>query len=155
MALIEARNELGGEADPFIVNARLATGITGMLNVLDCVAAYCQEYYTEDNHIGDCCFFGYPFSSLQVEFIQTARTRIESLKFNDAHFNAIANDCKHRVPWWGIPSTNPDGFRDIIDGDGVQMLRDVAASVYKQTTTVLEQLAATDCGLLPLKFPAL
>jgi hypothetical protein len=52
MALIEARNELDGEANPFIVNARLATAITGMLNVLDLVATYCQEYYKDDNHAG-------------------------------------------------------------------------------------------------------
>jgi hypothetical protein len=40
MALIEARNELAGEANPFIVNARLATAMTSMMNVLDLVAAY-------------------------------------------------------------------------------------------------------------------
>ena len=157
MALTEARNELGGEADPYIVNARLVTAMTGMLNVLDCVAAYCQDYYTDDNHLVFCYFFGedrYPFRSLQVEFIQNARARIESLKFNDKNFNFIANACKHKVPWWGMPATTPDGFCDIVDCNGVRLLRDVASIVYNQAIYVIKQLAI-DCGLSTPKFPTL
>ena len=150
MALIEARNELAGEANPFVVNARLATAMTGMMNVLDLVAAYYQDYYKDDTHTGLCCFFGegkYPFRSIQVEFVQTARTRIESIKFNDENFDGISNGLKRKVPWWGMPSANPDGFNDIIDINGVQLLRDVAANVYNHTTAILKKLADTDIGI--------
>ena len=158
MALTDARNELGSpsdEADTFLVNARLVTAMTGMLNVLDCVAAYCHDYYPDDNHTGFCCFFGadrYPFRPLQVEFIQNARARIETLKFNGDNFSVVADSCKHKVPWWGMPAASPDGFRDIVDGNGVRLLRDVAAIVYSQTSYVLKQLG-TDCGLSTLQFP--
>jgi hypothetical protein len=37
IAMIEARNELAGEANPFIGNARLSTAITGMFNAFDLV----------------------------------------------------------------------------------------------------------------------
>lgn len=54
MALTEARNELGGEADPYIVNARLVTAMTGMLNVLD------QPYGTLS--LGKTGYIGYKMS---------------------------------------------------------------------------------------------
>jgi hypothetical protein len=152
MALIDARNELAGEANPFIANARLATAMTGMMNVLYLVTSYCQEYYKDDTHTGPCCFFGeskYPFRSIQVEFVQTARKRIESIKFNDEKFDDIANGLKHKVPWWGMPTTNPDGFHDIIDRNGVHFLRDVAANVYNHTTAILKKLA----DIPEIKFP--
>jgi hypothetical protein len=48
-----------------------------------------------------------------------------------------------------MPSANPDGFNDIIDRYGVQLLRDVAANVYNHTTAILKKLA----DIPEIKFP--
>jgi hypothetical protein len=52
-----------------------------------------------------------------------------------------------------MPATNPDGFHDIIDRNGVQLLRDVAANVYNHTTAILKKLADMDIGIRVPKFP--
>ncbi len=52
-----------------------------------------------------------------------------------------------------MPSANPDGLNDIIDINGVKLLRDVAAKVYNHTTDILKNPADTDIGIPVLNFP--
>jgi hypothetical protein len=52
-----------------------------------------------------------------------------------------------------MPTTNPNEFYDIIDRNGVQLLRDVATDVYNHTTGILKKLADIDHGIPALNFP--
>ena len=157
ICLIEARNELTGEADQFVVNGRLVSAMTGMLNVLDCIAAYCQNFHTDDGHTGFCYFMGngpdrYPFRQLQFEFIQVVRRDIEQFVYDNNNFYTLANDCKHKVPWWGVPGKDSDGFCDIRDSMNFALLRDMAAPVYRKINHILMKLGEL-CGLSTIMFP--
>ena len=158
--MIKARNELTkwGEdgttyacPSTFVLNGLLSSALIGMQGVQDAIATFCQREATDDAINGLFYFSTYPFAVTKFEFIKLNRSKLYSNKFNNKNTNELANCCKHELSWLGLVSTNVDGANDIIDENGVQLLRNVMIPAYTETSKIIQRMGSM--YNYPVKFP--
>lgn len=128
--------------DNFLINGRIWTVATGLQNVLDAIAVYCDSCAPYDDIKTSLIYFAtYPFPQPAIqEFMPKLQKQMASRTYGDTSFFEIANGLKHNYPYVGNVTCNVNNEVRDVWKDGVGFVYDILVPTYKDTQTMFEQL---------------
>ena len=128
----------GGEA--FIYNALVFRVMTGIQNVLDAVARYCDDQYPSAAPKADdrVYFDRYSFEREEVRTIHYLQQKIAVLSFRGKTFYDMANYLKHEMPWVGRVTISDTAQKvDILDNNDIGLVYDMIVPAVNHTMSCI------------------
>ena len=153
--LIRARNLLFEYDDNstrlWEVNSMLCSCVYALGSVLDAIAAACQA--SAPDGVSKANFANYKFEAIEQQCLRVFANNIRELKFGGRHFNDWLNQCKHELPWVGVPSKHADHGRwDIYDSQDTNgFLGGMLKVVFDNALSLVHELYQQHPSLPPLK----
>lgn len=128
----------GGDA--FIYNALVFRVMTGIQNVLDAVARYCEDQYPSTAPKADdrVYFDRYSFDREEVRTIHYLQQKIAVLTFGGKTFYHMANYLKHEMPWVGRVTISDTAQKvDILDNNDIGLVYDMIVPAVNHTMSCI------------------
>lgn len=132
--------EVNKGTEAFIYNALVFRVMTGIQNVLDAVARYCEDNYPSAvPRPDDRIYFGrYSFEREEVYKISYLQKKIAELSFEGKTFYDMANSVKHKKPWVGLVTVNDIVQSvDIFDSNHKGLVYDMIVPALKHATACI------------------
>ena len=126
--------------ESFIYNALVFRVMTGIQNVLDTIARYCDDQYpsaapkADDRVYFDC----YSFDREEVRTIHYLQKKIAVLTFGGKTFYDIL---KHEMPWVGRVTISDTAQKiDILDNNDIGLVYDIIVPVVNHTSSCITKM---------------
>ena len=106
------------DADAFLYNAMVFRVMTGVQNILDAVARFCEDTYpSAAPRVDDRIYFDrYSFEREEIRTIHYLQKKIAVLAYGGKTFYDMANYVKHEMPWVGrVTASDSAQKEDILD----------------------------------------
>jgi len=126
--------------DVFIYNALVFRVMTGIQNVLDAVARYCEDQYPSTAPKADdrVYFDRYSFDREEVRTIHYLQQKIAVLTFGGKTFYHMANYLKHEMPWVGRVTISDTAQKvDILDNNDIGLVYDMIVPAVNHTMSCI------------------
>ena len=124
----------------FIYNALVFRVMTGIQNVLDAVARYCEDQYpSAAPKVDDRVYFDrYSFEREEVRTIHYLQQKIAVLTFGGKTFYHMANYLKHEMPWVGRVTISDSAQKvDILDNNDIGLVYDMIVPAVNYTMSCI------------------
>jgi hypothetical protein len=125
----------------FIYNALVFRVMTGIQNVLDAVARYCEDQYPSTSPSVRVYFDRYSFEREEVRTIHYLQQKIAVLTFGGKTFYQMANYLKHEMTWVGRVTISDTAQKvDILDNNDIGLVYDMIVPAVKHTMSCITKM---------------
>jgi hypothetical protein len=125
----------------FIYNALVFRVMTGIQNVLDAVARYCEDQYPSTAPSVRVYFDRYSFEREEVRTIHYLQQKIAVLTFGGKTFYQMANYLKHEMTWVGRVTISDTAQKvDILDNNDIGLVYDMIVPAVKHTMSCITKM---------------
>ena len=123
----------------FIYNALVFRVMTGIQNVLDAVARYCEDQYPSAAAPSVRVYFDrYSFEREEVRTIHYLQQKIALLTFGGKTFYQMANYLKHEMAWVGRVTISDTAQKvDILDNNDIGLVYDMIVPAVNHTISCI------------------
>lgn len=129
----------------WVYNALIYKVVTGMLNLLDSLARFCEDFYRQ-NSINDpparlIYFQHYGLEHESLQPMKYFQRKLSELVFNHGNLYELGNQLKHEIPWVGrLVQNERKKSIDIYDNEDNALVYGMIHGAYNILTEMMQEL---------------